>query len=61
MQTSLGFLLTAVSIQLLPFIQGIIGWSGAFIVLGVGPALGTVAMLRLRVRPEALRLAGGRR
>jgi len=30
-------------------------------VLAVGPALGAAAMLRLRCRPEAARLAGGRR
>ena len=61
LQTSLGFLLTAVSIQLLPFTQAQVGWSGAFASLAIGPALGVAAMLRLRGRPEALRLAGGRR
>jgi len=61
LQTALGFLLTAVSIQLLPFVLKAAGWRGAFAVLAVGPALGVVAMLRLRGRPEALRLAGGRR
>ena len=61
LQTALGFLVTAVSIQLLPFTQTRIGWSGAFIVLAVGPAIGVAAMLRLRSRPEAVRLAGGRR
>jgi hypothetical protein len=29
--------------------------------LAAGPVAGTAAMLRLRARPEALRLAGGRR
>jgi MFS family permease len=61
LQTSLGFLLTIISIQLLPLLQGAIGWSGAFAVLAIGPALGVVAMLRLRARPEAARMAGGRR
>ena len=33
----------------------------AFLMLAVGPALGTWAMLRLRRLPEAAALAGGRR
>jgi len=42
-------------------IQSRFGWPPAFIILAGGPALGAVAMLRLRQRPEAARLAGGRR
>ncbi len=61
LQTSLGFLLTAVSIQVLPFVLRAAGWQGAFGALSLGPAFGIVAMLRLRARPEAARLAGGRR
>ena len=61
LQTSLGFLLTAGSIQLLPFVVAAGGWRLAFAVLSVGPALGCAAMLRLRAMPESARLAGGRR
>lgn len=61
LQTALGFLLTAGSIQLLPVVQSRAGWSAAFAVLAAGPALGVLAMLRLRARPEARQLAGGRR
>lgn len=61
LQTSIGFLLTALSIQLLPLTREALGWGGAFTVLAIGPALGVVAMLRLRTRPEAVRLANGRR
>jgi MFS family permease len=61
LQTALGFLLTAISIQVLPLIVSASGWSAAVTVLAVGPALGTIAMLRLRRQPEAIRLAGGRR
>ncbi len=61
LQTALGFLLTAISIQALPLIQGGIGWRGAFLVLAIGPGLGAAAMLLLRTRPEAVRLAGGHR
>ncbi|HEX2140699.1 MAG TPA: MFS transporter, partial [Candidatus Limnocylindria bacterium] len=37
------------------------GWRIAFAVLAIGPALGILAMWRLRHRPDALRMAGGRR
>ncbi len=59
-QTSMGFLLTLVSIRLLPVVVDRIGWRWAFTVLAVGPAFGTWAMWRLLRSPEAARLAGGR-
>lgn len=60
-QTCGGFILTLVSIHLLPELAGAVGWTYAPAVLALGPALGIWAMLRLRRRPEARRLAGGRR
>lgn len=59
-QTSLGFALTLITIHLMPLLVGWAGWSGAFAVLAVGPALGCVAMLRLGRSSDAARLAGGR-
>ena len=59
-QTSLGFTLTLVTIQLMPLAVGMVGWGGAFAALALGPALGCVAMLRLGRSPDAARLAGGR-
>ena len=47
LQTSLGFLLTMASIQLVPHLVGAIGWRWAFVSLAVGPALGIAAMRRL--------------
>jgi MFS family permease len=61
LQTSLGFLLTCATIYLLPAVAAAIGWRWSMTVLALGPALGVWAMLALRARPEALRLAGGRR
>ena len=61
LQTSLGFLLTAATIYLLPTLAGAIGWRWSMSVLSIGPAVGVWAMLALRHRPEALRLAGGKR
>jgi MFS family permease len=48
LQTSLGFLLTMVSIQLVPRLSDALGWRWAFVVLAGGPALGILAMNRLR-------------
>ena len=60
-QTALGFTLPLFSIQLIPIFVDAQGWTLAFLMLAVGPALGTWAMLRLRRLPEAAALAGGRR
>jgi MFS family permease len=61
MQTCLGFLLTTVSIELIPKMVSAVGWQYAFILLAPGPALGVLAMLRLRSLPEAMKVAHGRR
>jgi MFS family permease len=56
LQTSLGFLLTMASIQLVPRLVAAVGWRWAFVALAVGPAFGIAAMgrlLRLRVRTTA--------
>jgi len=60
-QTSIGFLLTLVTIHLVPYAVDAFSWKYAFAVLAIGPFLGTIAMLRLRNMKEALALAGGRR
>jgi MFS family permease len=60
-QTCAGFLLTLVSIPLVPFARDLLGWPGAFSMLAIGPALGCVAMLRLRGDPASARMAHGRR
>lgn len=52
-QTSLGFLLTMVTIQLVPLISLASGWQWAFPVLAAGPAFGMASIARLRrVRAE---------
>jgi MFS family permease len=50
-QTSMGFLLTMISIQLIPPLVGVVGWKWVFPVLAIGPALGITAIRQLvRVR-----------
>lgn len=61
LQTAIGFLLTIATIRLIPVWESWIGWEWAFAPLAIGPALGTWSMLALRRRPEAARIAGGRR
>jgi len=55
LQTSLGFLLTMGSIQLVPRLVDAVGWRWAFVALAVGPLLGIAAMrrlVRLRATPS---------
>lgn len=63
LQTAAGFLLTGATIvgvgMLEPADQG--SWTLAFALLALGPLVGIGAMLRLRRRPDAGRMAGGRR
>jgi len=47
LQTSLGFLLTTLPIQLVPALVAAFGWRWGFPVLALGPALGIIAIQRL--------------
>jgi MFS family permease len=60
-QTCIGFLLTSISIELVPVFLKAAGWRYAFMILAPGPLLGVVAMLRLRSLPEAEKIAHGKR
>jgi len=60
LQTSLGFLLTLVTIRLTPTLESYFGWNWAFAFLAIGPMLGIWAMYTLRQLPEAKQLAGGK-
>ncbi len=59
-QTSMGFLLTLISIRMIPSVVDAIGWHWAFATLAVGPVLGSLAMWALLRSPAAAKLAGGR-
>jgi MFS family permease len=60
-QTSLGFLLTLITIHIIPSFVETLGWKYAFMILSVGPAFGIYSMLRLRLLPQALEMASGNR
>ncbi|MGH2542328.1 MAG: MFS transporter [Ardenticatenaceae bacterium] len=59
LQTSLGFLLTLVTIWMIPLLERWVGWRWAFAPLAIGPVVGIWAMSTLRRLPSAARLAGG--
>jgi len=60
-QTCLGFLLTTISIELIPRLEKLVGWRYAFVILAPGPLFGVLSMLRLRGLPEAEKIAHGRK
>jgi MFS family permease len=60
-QTSLGFLLTMVTIWMIPPLVERIGWEWAFATLAAGPLFGIASMARLRALPEAVKMASGNR
>ncbi|MEH6692001.1 MAG: MFS transporter [Pseudorhizobium pelagicum] len=62
LQMGMGFALTILMIWLMPHLaEWLGGWQWTFSILAVGPFIGATAMLVLRRRPEAERLANGRR
>jgi len=60
LQTSMGFLLTLVTIRLVPTLVDSVGWEWSFAFLALGPMFGIWAMRSLRRSSEAAKLAGGR-
>jgi MFS family permease len=60
-QMCIGFLLTTISIELIPKAVAAWSWHYAFMILAPGPFLGVLAMLRLRRLPEAIKIAHGKR
>ncbi len=52
LQTSLGFLLSVVTIQLVPELVAAFGWPWAFPILALGPAAGIVAIRRMTTQPR---------
>jgi MFS family permease len=62
-QTAFGFILTSVTILMIGALAPAdgVGWQVAFGLLAIGPAVGIVAMGRLRSRPDAVLMANGNR
>jgi MFS family permease len=60
LQTAVGFLLTLVTIWIVPLIADATSWRWAFLVLVPGPIVGTIAMVRLKQSSWSAQIAGGR-
>ena len=60
-QTAAGFLLTLLTIHLVPELVDWLGWRVAIAPLALGPLIGIWAMARLRADPASRKLAGGQR
>ncbi|MEH7177505.1 MFS transporter [Neobacillus vireti] len=48
LQMCIGFLITILSINLIPIIQTFIGWRFVFILLSIGPILGIISMVKFK-------------
>lgn len=60
LQTCIGFLITTVSIGIMPRVVEMVSWRWAFAILAIGPVLGIIAMWRLRgYRPANISSAPG--
>ncbi|WP_243769638.1 MFS transporter [Amycolatopsis acidicola] len=55
--TACGFLISGLTIQLLPLLADAVGWRQAVPLLAAGPLVGTLAMHRLRAHQNTARLA----
>jgi MFS family permease len=60
LQTALGFMLTLITISVVPLIADRSSWQWAFLILVPGPIIGTIAMVRLKQSEWAAQIAGGR-
>lgn len=60
-QTSMGFLLTMVSIRIIPVAVDRLTWKWAFSILAIGPVFGMISMYLLKRSPEAAKIGGERR
>jgi len=60
LQTALGFMLTLVTISVVPLIADRTSWQWAFLILVPGPIVGTIAMIRLKHSEWVAQIAGGK-
>lgn len=61
LQTTIGFLLTVISIQLIPLFVAHVSWSFGFVILAPGPFFGVISLYRLRQQNDSLKIALGRK
>ena len=61
LHTAVGFLLTLLSIKILPIFVREVGWSYGFTILALGPVIGIISLFRLRKLPDSEKIAMGKR
>ena len=52
MQTTIGFVITAIPIQILPYFTDLVTWSFGFTFLAIGPIVGLISLLLLKKNQE---------
>jgi len=60
-QTSIGFGISLISIQLLPNFVNLVTWVFGFIFLSFGPLIGIISLIMLRKEPDATKLGQGKK
>lgn len=60
-QTCMGFLLTMITIRLVPVVVDLVTWKWAFSILAIGPVFGVISMYRLKQSPQAAKIGGEKR
>src|SRR5256886_15963463 len=58
-QTCLGFLLTTISIELIPRIERLVGWRYAFMIIAPGILFGVISLLLLLAYPGTEKIEHG--
>ncbi len=61
LQMAIGFLLTIISIRVLPWFVSLVGWRYGFLILSIGPLIGIFSVFTLRSYPESVQIAGGKK
>ena len=60
-QTSIGFGISLISIQLLPNFVNLVSWVFAFTFLSFGPLIGIISLIMLRKEPDSIKLGQGKK
>ena len=60
-QTSIGFGITLISIQLLPNFVNLVSWAFGFTFLSFGPLFGIISLIKLRKEPDSINLGQGKK
>jgi MFS family permease len=60
-QTSIGYGITLISIQLLPHYVNLVSWVFGFTLLSIGPIIGIISLILLRKEPDSTKIGQGKK